>query len=109
MMLIVNQDYDNDGDLDIINSHGGSFDTDGRFGMSIFENDGEGNFTEIPQSQMVVIKEQMIKGFSPNRQTMSYAYTINLDNKGILDYVSFILTPWISHTSAFVGYSVFGK
>lgn len=102
-------DHDNDGDLDIIDSHGGSFDADGRFGMSIFENDGEGKFTEIPQSQMVVIKEQMIKGFSPNRQTMSYAYPINLDNKGILDYVSFILTPWTSDTSAFVGYTVFGK
>ena len=38
MMLIVNQDHDNDGDLDIIDSHGGSFDADGRFGMLIFEN-----------------------------------------------------------------------
>lgn len=80
-----------------------------RFGKEKVYFDGEGNFTEIPQSQMVVIKEQMIKGFSPNRQTMSYAYPINLDNKGILDYVSFILTPWTSDTSAFVGYSVFGK
>ena len=80
-----------------------------RFGKEKVYFDGEGNFTEIPQSQMVVIKEQMIKGFSPNRQTMSYAYPINLDNKGILDYVSFILTPWISHTSAFIGDSVFGK
>ena len=57
---------------------------------------------EIPQSQMVVIKEQMIKGFSPNRQTMSYAYPINLDNKGILDYVSFIFTHCTSDTSALV-------
>ena len=102
-------DHDNDGDLDIIDSHGGSYDQNGRFGMTVFENDGTGHFTEIPQSEMVVITEKMIDGFIANRQTTSYAYPVNIDNRGIMDYVSFTNMPYSSDSAAHIGFTVFGK
>jgi hypothetical protein len=49
-------DHDRDGDLDIIDSTGGSDKANGRFGMTIFENDGSAHFTEIPDSEFLVLR-----------------------------------------------------
>jgi len=56
-------DHDRDGDLDIIDSTGGSFEANGRFGYAIFENDGSGHFTEIPESEFVILRDKMFEGF----------------------------------------------
>ena len=104
------RDHDNDGDLDIIDTTSGSWSMNGRFGLTIFENDGAGHFTEIPQSEMVVVTESMIKGFFQNRETVHMGYPINLDNKGLLDYVSFVPTPALpDYSYAYIGFTVFGK
>ena len=102
-------DFDSDGDLDIIDSFGGSIEGDDRLGMTIFENSGEGHFTEVPQSELVVVTEQMIDGFKSNRTTLSYGYPINIDNEGLIDYVSFTQAPYSESSSTFIGYSVLGK
>lgn len=102
-------DHDNDGDLDIIDTHGGSYEENGRFGMSIFKNDGHADFTTIPQDQMVMVQEQMIKGMNANRRTLTYGYPINIDNQGQLDYVSFTMMPWERDRSSWIGYTVLGK
>ena len=103
------RDHDNDGDLDILDSHGGSYEENGRFGMSIFENDGTGHFTKIPQDEMVMLQEHMISGMKANRRTLAYGYPINLDDTGLLDYVSFTMMPWERDRAGWIGYTVMGK
>ena len=102
-------DYDRDGDLDIIDSFGGSMKGDDRLGMTIFENSGKGQFTQVPQSDLIVLTEQMIDGFKPNRTTLSYGYPLNIDDEGMIDYVSFTQAPYSDDYSTFIGYSVLGK
>ena len=102
-------DQDDDGDLDIIDSHGGSWEENGRFGMTIFTNDGRGKFEMIPQDQMVMLQEHMISGMEANRVTLGYGYPINLDNLSGLDYVSFVRLPWQKDKSGWIGYTVFSQ
>ncbi|MDA9767111.1 VCBS repeat-containing protein, partial [Candidatus Thioglobus sp.] len=83
-------DHDRDGDLDIIDSTGGSFEANGRFGYAIFENDGSGHFTEIPESEFVILREKMFNGFKVNTPSISGAYPVDIDGTGRLDYVTFI-------------------
>ena len=103
------RDHDNDGDLDILDSTGASHERKGRFGYTIFENDGSGQFTQIPQTEMVYLNELLIDGWEKNRLTIDMAHPINIDNQGTLDYVSFIFTPWRENHAARIGYTVLGK
>ena len=103
------RDHDNDGDLDILDSTGASPELKGRFGYTIFENDGSGQFTQIPQTEMVYLNEFMIDGWERNRLTIDMAHPINIDNQGTLDYVSFIFTPWREDNAGRIGYTVLGK
>ena len=82
---------------------------DDRLGMTIFENSGTGHFTQVPQSDLIVLTEQMIDGFKPNRTTLSYGYPLNIDDEGMIDYVSFTQAPYSDDYSTFIGYSVLGK
>jgi hypothetical protein len=102
-------DHDRDGDLDIIDSTGGSWEKDGRFGYAIFENDGTGHFTEIPESEFVILREEMFEGYSFNRPQTSIGYPIDIDGIGRLDYVSFIHSPHSPATSSVYGYTVLGR
>ena len=102
-------DHDRDGDLDIIDSTGGSWEKNGRFGYAIFENDGTGHFTAIPESEFVILREEMFEGYSFNRPQTSIAYPIDIDGIGRLDYVSFIRSPYSSSISTVYGYTVLGK
>jgi len=60
-------DHDRDGDLDIIDSTGGTFYENGRFGYAVFENDGTGHFTVIPESEFVVLEDEMFEGIGFQR------------------------------------------
>ncbi|HJP12126.1 MAG TPA: VCBS repeat-containing protein, partial [Gammaproteobacteria bacterium] len=102
-------DHDRDGDLDIIDSTGGSFEENGRFGYTIFENDGTGHFTVIPESEFVILREEMFEGYSFNGPQTSTAYPIDIDGIGRLDYVTFIRSPWSRATSSVYGYTVLGR
>jgi hypothetical protein len=102
-------DYDRDGDLDIIDSTGGSWEKNGRFGYAIFENDGTGNFTEVPESEFVILREEMFEGYSFNRPQTSIGYPIDIDGIGRLDYVSFIRSPYRSSISTVYAYTVLGR
>lgn len=102
-------DQDDDGDLDIIDSHGGSWEENGRFGITIFTNDSRGKFEMIPQDKMVMLQEHMISGMEANRVTLGYGYPINLDNLSGLDYVSFVRLPWQKDKSGWIGYTVFSQ
>jgi hypothetical protein len=95
--------------LDIIDSTGGSFEENGRFGYTIFENDGTGHFTVIPESEFVILREEMFEGYSFNRPQTSTAYPIDIDGIGRLDYVTFIRSPWSRATSSVYGYTVLGR
>jgi len=102
-------DHDRDGDLDIIDSTGGSFEENGRFGYAIFENDGSGYFTEIPESEFVVLEDEMFEGISFNRFRKSGAYSIDIDGMGRLDYVTFKRSPYSPATRSVYGYTVIGR
>jgi hypothetical protein len=102
-------DHDKDGDLDIIDSTGGSWEKDGRFGYAIFENDGTGHFTELPESEFVILREEMFEGYSFNRPQTSIGYPIDIDGIGRLDYVSFIRSPYRTESASVYGYTVLGR
>jgi hypothetical protein len=102
-------DHDRDGDLDIIDSTGGSFEENGRFGYAIFENDGSGYFTEIPESEFVVLEDEMFKGIFFNRFRKSGAYSIDIDGMGRLDYVTFKRSPYNPESASVYGYTVLGR
>jgi hypothetical protein len=102
-------DHDRDGDLDIIDSTGGSWEKNGRFGYAIFENDGTGQFTAIPESEFVILREEMFEGYSFNRPQTSTAYPIDIDGIGRLDYASFIHSPYSPGINAVYGYTVLGR
>ena len=103
------RDHDGDGDLDILDTTGGSYDDNGRFGYTIFENDGKGKFDQIPQSDLVFIKERWVSGWFSNRTTIGLGYPVNIDNKGALDYVTFTQSPWAKDSATWIGYTVLGK
>jgi len=102
-------DYDRDGDLDIIDSTGGSWEENGRFGQAIFENDGSGNFTEVPESEFVILREEMFDGYSFNRPQTSIGYPVDIDGIGRLDYVSFIRSQYSPSANTVYGYTVLGR
>ena len=102
-------DHDRDGDLDIIDSTGGSFEENGRFGYAIFENDGSGYFTEIPESEFVVLEDEMFEGISFNGFQKSGAYSIDIDGMGRLDYVMFKRSPYRPESASVYGYTVLGR
>ena len=103
------RDHDNDGDLDILDTTGGSYEKNGRFGYTIFENDGTGKFAQIPQTDLVYINEMMVDGWQSNRTTIPLGYPVNIDNQGALDYITFTITPWERDNRAWIGYTVLGK
>jgi hypothetical protein len=113
--LIRLVDHDRDGDLDIIDSTAGSFEKNGRFGYTIFENDGTGHFTVIPESEFVVLKEKSFEGYNYNLPQLTYGYPIDIDGIGRLDYVSFMRSassPEISNLYSYgtvYGYTVLGR
>ncbi|SVB26138.1 uncharacterized protein METZ01_LOCUS178992, partial [marine metagenome] len=100
-------DHDRDGDLDIIDSTGGSFEVNGRFGYAIFENDGTGHFTEIPESEFVILREEMFNGFKTPR--IGGAYPVDIDGIGRLDYVTFIRSESWPESASVYGYTVLGR
>ena len=108
-------DHDRDGDLDIIDSTAGSFEQNGRFGYTVFENDGTGRFTVIPDSELVILKEDMFDGYNNNLPQVSYGYPIDIDGVGRLDYVSFMRSPPdltidnIYRYNTVFGYTVLGR
>ena len=108
-------DHDRDGDLDIIDSTAGSFQQNGRFGYTVFENDGKGRFTVIPESELVILKEDMFDGYNYNLPQVSYGYPIDIDGVGRLDYVSFMRSPPNLTTNnvyaynTLFGYTVLGR
>jgi len=108
-------DHDRDGDLDIIDSTAGSFEQNGRFGYTVFENDGKGRFTVIPESELVILKEDMFDGYNYNLPQVSYGYPIDIDGVGRLDYVSFMRSPPNLTTNnlyaynTLFGYTVLGR
>ena len=102
-------DHDRDGDLDIIDSTGGSWEKNGRFGYAIFENDGAGHFTAIPESEFVILRDEMLEGYSSNRSQTSIGYPIDIDGIGRLDYASFIHSPSSPAINAVYGYTVLGR
>ena len=108
-------DHDRDGDLDIIDSTAGSYDQNGRFGYTIFENDGTGHFTVIPDSELVILKEDMFNGYQFDLPQTTYGFPIDIDGVGRLDYVSFMRSPsdltidnLYAYNSMF-GYTVLGR
>ena len=103
------RDHDNDGDLDILDTTGASYEKKGRFGYTIFENDGAGNFQQIPQSEFVYLNEMMVSGWNSNRTTIGLGYPVNIDNEGALDYITFTMTPWAKDSATWIGYTVLGK
>jgi hypothetical protein len=94
-------DHDRDGDLDIIDSTGGSDEINGRFGMTIFENDGNAHFTEIPDSEFLVLRY--------NGRSTDTGYPVDIDGKGRIDYVSFIRSPYSRFSKSVSMYSVLGR
>jgi hypothetical protein len=94
-------DHDRDGDLDIIDSTGGSDKTNGRFGMSIFENDGSAHFTEIPDSEFLVLRY--------NGPKTGTGYPVDIDGKGRIDYVSFLRSSYSLFSQSVSMYSVLGR
>ena len=102
-------DHDRDGDLDIIDSTGGSWEKNGRFGYAIFENDGTGHFTAIPESEFVILRDEMLEGYSSNRSQTSIGYPIDIDGIGRLDYASFIHSPSSPAVNAVYAYTVLGR
>ena len=86
-------DHDRDGDLDIIDSTDGSYEQNGPVGIRIFENDGTGHFTKIPQSEFVILREDMFHGYQYNLPQLGWGYPIDIDGVGRLDYVSFMRSP----------------
>jgi len=108
-------DHDRDGDLDIIDSTAGSFEQDGRFGYTIFENDGTGHFTVIPESELVILTEDMFDGYNYNLPQTTYGYPVDIDGVGRLDYVSFMRSPSSStidnlyRYGTVYGYTVLGR
>ena len=103
-------DHDNDGDLDIIDSP--DFNWNGkkpRFTYKIFENDGTGKFNSIPQSEMLVVTEDWLKGERIAKRGLGMTFPINLDGEGIYDYVSFIHSPYNPKKNVLYGFTVLGK
>jgi hypothetical protein len=94
-------DHDRDGDLDIIDSTGGSDKINGRFGMSIFENDGNAHFTEIPDSEFLVLRY--------NGPKTGTGYPVDIDGKGRIDYVSFLRSSYSLFSQSVSMYSVLGR
>ena len=94
-------DHDRDGDLDIIDSTGGSDKINGRFGMSIFENDGSAHFTEIPDSEFLVLRY--------NGPKTGTGYPVDIDGKGRIDYVSFLRSSYSLFSQSVSMYSVLGR
>ena len=113
--LIRLVDHDRDGDLDIIDSTAGSFEKNGYFGYAIFENDGTGHFTVIPENELVILKEEMFEGYNHNLPQVTYGYPIDIDGIGRLDYVSFMRSPPdltidnIYRYNTVFGYTVLGR
>ena len=91
--MIYLVDHDRDGDLDIIDSTDGSYVQNGPIGIRIFENDGTGHFTKIPQSEFVILREDMFHGYQYNLPQLGWGYPIDIDGVGRLDYVSFMRSP----------------
>jgi hypothetical protein len=113
--VIFLKDHDRDGDLDIIDSTGGSYHPKGRLGYTIFENDGTGHFTVIPDSELVILKEDMFNGYNFDLPQTAYGFPIDIDGVGRLDYVSFMRSPsdltidnLYAYNSIF-GYTVLGR
>ena len=113
--VIFLKDHDRDGDLDIIDSTGGSYHPKGRLGYTIFENDGTGHFTVIPDSELVILKEDMFNGYNFDLPQTAYGFPIDIDGVGRLDYVSFMRSPseliidnLYAYNSMF-GYTVLGR
>lgn len=102
-------DHDRDGDLDIIDSTGGTFYEDGRFGYAVFENDGTGRFTVIPESEFVVLEDDMFEGIGFQRFRKTGAYPIDIDGMGRLDYVTFKRSPYRPESASIYGYTVLGR
>jgi len=108
-------DHDRDGDLDIIDSTAGSFEKNGRFGYTVFENDGAGHFTVIPESELVILTEDMFDGYHYNLPQTTYGYPVDIDGVGRLDYVSFMRSPSSSTVDnlyrygTVYGYTVLGR
>jgi hypothetical protein len=108
-------DHDRDGDLDIIDSTSGSYRQNGRLGYTIFENDGTGHFTVIPDSELVILEEDMFHGYTYNLPQTSYGYPVDIDGVGRLDYVSFMRSPSDSTIASLYryntvyGYTVLGR
>jgi hypothetical protein len=102
-------DHDRDGDLDIIDSTGGTFYENGRFGYAVFENDGTGHFTVIPESEFVVLEDEMFEGIGFQRFRKTGAYPIDIDGMGRLDYVTFKRSPYRPESASIYGYTVLGR
>ena len=102
-------DHDRDGDLDIIDSTGGTFYENGRFGYAVFENDGTGRFTVIPESEFVVLEDEMFEGIGFQRFRKAGAYPIDIDGTGRLDYVTFKRSPYRPESASIYGYTVLGR
>lgn len=103
-------DHDNDGDLDIIDSP--DFNWNGnqpRFTYKIFENDGTGKFISVPQSEMLVITTDWLKGERRAKRGLGMTFPINLDGDGVHDYVSFIHSPYDPEKNVLYGFTVLGK
>jgi len=94
-------DHDRDGDLDIIDSTGGSWEENGRFGLTIFENDGNAHFSEIPDSEFLVLRYS-----GPKTST---GYPIDIDGIGRIDYVSFLRSAYSPSSQSVSVYSVLGR
>ena len=94
-------DHDRDGDLDIIDSTGGSDEVNGRFGLTIFENDGNAHFSEIPDSEFLVLRYS-----GPKTST---GYPIDIDGIGRIDYVSFLRSAYSPSSQSVSVYSVLGR
>jgi hypothetical protein len=94
-------DHDRDGDLDIIDSTAGSDKLNGRFGLSIFENDGNAHFSEITDSEFLVLRF--------NGLNTSTGYPVDIDGVGRIDYVSFIRSAYNPDSQSVSAYSVLGR
>jgi hypothetical protein len=94
-------DHDRDGDLDIIDSSGGSYEVNARIGLTIFENDGNAHFTEIPDSEFLVLRYS-----GPETST---GYPIDIDGIGRIDYVSFLRSAYSPSSQSVSVYSVLGR
>lgn len=85
------RDYDDDGDLDIVDVSGGGAYGDGCHSVSVFLNsDGSGVFNELDVN-LAWLQGGQIDGYdikAPEDTKMSRAYPINLDNKNNLDFVA---------------------